>query len=262
MSDRAALIARFLHAMGGPISTGGRGAVALRCDHGLRNFRDKVLPLTRAAGIKVSQAYNPRNWYYPENEGVSPADLNSWVAAGEVEIWNHSASHGPAKWRAELVDEIVNGLAEIQEQLPAAAEQVWGWNPPGLARGNYGGFDGGRTPEGWQTPAGRLILRTHAVASGSLPGSLLHTLDGKPRHGLARYQLDSRQLDEVLTMIDRAADERKGLQLMLHPSVLDQPSKFTTAGLAAVIEHVVKLRAEGRLVTLSPYELLVADSAC
>lgn len=260
MSARADLIARFTEAMGGPISTGGRGAVALRCDHGLAPFRGKVLPITRRAGMRVSQAYNPRNWHYPENEGVTPDDLNSWVAAGDVEIWNHSASHGPAKWKAELVDEIVNGLAEIEEQLPAARGQVWGWNPPGLPRGNYGGFDGGRSAEGWKTPAARLILRTHAVASGSLPGTTLHTLDGKPRVGLARYQLDSRPLDEILTMIDRAADEQKGLQLMVHPSVLDQPGKITTTEFAAVIDHVVKLRAEGRLVTLSPYQLLVADS--
>lgn len=260
MSANSELVARFTEAMDGPIDTGGRAAVALRCDHGLAPFREKVLPVTRRAGIRVSQAYNPRNWHYPENQGVAPDDLNSWVAAGDVEIWNHSASHGPAKWKVELVDEIVASKHEIEEQVPAAGT-VWGWNPPGLPAGNYGGFDSGKSVAGWSTPAARMILKHHAVASGSLPGTLLHDLDGTPRVGLARYQLDSRPLDEILSMIDRAVDERKGLQLMVHPSVLDRPGKITTPGFEAVIGHVVKRRDEGRLVTLSPYQLLVADSS-
>src|SRR5699024_10122246 len=81
---------QFLYAMGGPIDTQGRGAVSLRCDHGLANFASKVLPVTSAMGMKVSQAYNPRNWGYSENQGVTASDLNGWVAAGDVEIWNHS----------------------------------------------------------------------------------------------------------------------------------------------------------------------------
>ena len=112
MSVHADIVARFVAAMG-PVDTAGRGAVALRCDHGLAAFRDKILPVTSKAGLRVSMAYNPRNWHYLENRGVTPSDLDAWVAEGHVERWNHSATHGPATRKTELVDEIVGGLAEI-----------------------------------------------------------------------------------------------------------------------------------------------------
>ncbi|WP_226832074.1 pyocin knob domain-containing protein, partial [Brachybacterium sp. FME24] len=38
-----ALVARFMAAMGGPIDTGGKAAVAIRFDHGLANFKSKIL---------------------------------------------------------------------------------------------------------------------------------------------------------------------------------------------------------------------------
>lgn len=255
-----AMQARFIAAMGGPIDTGGKAAVALRCDHGLAPFRDKVLPLTRAAGFKVSQAYNPRNWHYPENQGVTASDLNGWVADGDVEIWNHSASHAPADTEDALYEQIVNGLAEIEAELPAAAGQVWGWNPPGVSSGDYGGYDGGKRPEGWNTYAGRLILAHHAVASGSLIGTQLHPLDGSMRPGRARYQMDSLSVAKIKARIDEAIEARAGLQLMLHPSQLDKTGKITTAQLTEVIDYIVAKRDAGELVTLSPYELTIADS--
>ncbi|WP_114855948.1 hypothetical protein [Brachybacterium sp. YJGR34] len=246
--------------MGGPVDTGGRAAVALRCDHGLAPFRDKVLPLARAARWRISQAYNPRNWHYAENHGVTPADLNTWVASGDVEVWNHSATHGPASRKVELLDEIFGGLREIEDQLPAARGQVWGWNPPGLAPGNYGGFDGGRTAASWATPAGRLILRHHAVASGMLHGTHLQVLDGTVRIGLARWQIDSRPVPETLRMIDRAVLERRGLQLMLHPAELDRPGRLTEEGLRRVVRHILRRRRQGLLITVSPYQLTLADA--
>lgn len=255
----AAQVARFTAAMG-PVDTGGRAAVALRFDHGLANFASKVLPLTKARGLKVSQAYNPRNWHYAENAGVTAAQLDSWVAAGDVEIWNHSASHAGADTPEALHEQIVAGLAEIEAELPSARGQVWGWNPPGVSTGNYGGYDGGKTPEGWETYAGRLILAHHAVASGSLLGTQLHTLDGQPRAGLARFQMDSQSVASIKAQIDVAIDGRKGLQLMMHPSLLDTSGNLTTAQLTEVLDYLVSKRTAGELVTLSPYELTVADS--
>lgn len=256
--ENTALKERFVRAMGGPLGTGSRGAVALRCDHGLTNFR--VLPLTTSRKITVSQAYNPRNWDYPENDGVTVGELDGWVAAGLVEIWNHSASHASATTSTQLRDQIVGGLEEIQDQLPSARGKVWGWAPPGV-KGGYAGYDGGKRPEGWATPAGKMILKHHAVAQGSLYLTHLRVLDGTPRVGLARYQMDSRSVDDILATIDTAARERLGLQLMIHPSVLDKPGYLTTAQLESVIDHVVAHRERGTLMTLSPYQLLVADAS-
>lgn len=259
MSVHADVVARFVAAMG-PIDTMGRGAVALRCDHGLAAFREKVLPITSNAGMRVSVAYNPRNWHYLENQSVTPSDLNAWVAKGYVEIWNHSATHGPATRKAELIDEVVGGLTEIQDQLPAARGHVWGWNPPGLEPRNYGGFDGGRTLASWRTPAARFILRHHAVASGMLHGTQLHLLDGIPRVGLARLQMDSGQVDRITMRIDEAAVARKGLQLMIHPAALDRPGKLTSTEFFQVVRHIAKRYRQGLIDVLSPYELTLADS--
>lgn len=251
---------QFLHAMGGPIDTGGLGAVAIRCDHGFTAFRDKVLPAVKARGIKVAQAYNPRNWHRAENEGVTAADLNGWVAAGDVEIMNHSANHLGADTAPALRDQIVTALAEIEAQVPAAAGKVWGFAPPGVSSGNYGGFNDGRTPEGWDTFAGRLILEHHAIGTGYLAGTSRRILDGIPRDGLGHITIDGQSLASLKAAVDEVIAARQGLQLMLHPSQLDATGSLTTAQFTELLDYIVAKRDSGELVTLSPYQLLVADS--
>ena len=250
----------FLHAMGGPLDTGGLGAVALRCDHGLKSFRDKILPAVRARSIKVSQAYNPRNWHYPENLGVHPEELNAWVEAGDVEIWNHTANHWGVDSKKALHDQIVGGLAEIQQQLPAAKGGVWGFNPPSVSKGDYLGFRNGARPAQWDTYAGRLILRHHAISSAYLPGTTQRVLDGQPRDGLAHITIERLTPEAIKNHVDLAATKRTGLQLMIHPSQLDVPGKLTTAQFLDVLDHIVARREQGELMALSPYELTVADS--
>lgn len=251
---------QFLYAMGGPIDTQGRGAVSLRCDHGLTNFASKVLPVTSAMGMKVSQAYNPRNWGYPENEGVTAADLNGWVAAGDVEIWNHSASHQGAEDEAALYDQIVNGLAEIEAELPAARGKVWGFAPPGVTVGDYMGFGNGATPDRWDGPAGRLILKHHAIGSAYMAGTAQRILDGVPRDAESHYGLDSSTVANAKAQIDQAIANKTGLQLFLHPSQLDVTGKITTAQFEEVMAYIAQKRDEGVLAVMSPYEMAVADS--
>lgn len=253
--------AEMVKALGGPIGTGGLGAVAIRCDHGFRNFRDKVLPAVRAQGIKVAQAYNPRNWHYAENRGVTASELNSWVASADVEIMNHSANHRGADTEEALFDQIVNGLAEIEAELPAAAGQVWGFAPPGVSSGDYGGFKDGRTPASWRTFAGRTILEHHAVGTGYLSGTSRRVLDGQLRDGLGHITIDRRTLTELQDAVDEVAATGRGLQLMLHPSQLDIAGKLTTGDFAALVDYIVTKRDGHELVTLSPYELLVADAS-
>lgn len=225
--------AEMLSALSGPIRTGGLGAVAIRCDHGFTNFRDKVLPAVRAREIKVAQAYNPRNWHYAENSGVTAADLNSWVAAGDVEIINHSANHLSADSEGALFDQIVTGLAEIEAELPAAAGQVWGFAPPGVSSGDYGGFKDGRTLASWRTYAGRTILEHHAVGSGYLPGTSRRVLDGRIRDGLGHITIDRSSLTELRAAVDEVAASARGLQLMLHPSQLDKAGKLSAEDFTA-----------------------------
>lgn len=252
--------AEMLHALGGPVATGGLGAVAFRFDHGFTNFRDIVLPAVQARGIKVAQAYNPRNWHYAENTGVTAADLNGWVAAGDVEIMNHSANHLGADTREALTDQIVNGLAEIEAELPAAAGKVWGFAPPGVSTGDYGGFKDGRTPAGWSTFAGRLILEHHAVGTGYLAGTSRRVLDGQIRDGLGHVTIDGRAVADIKADVDEVIASRKGLQLMMHPSQLNASGKLSTSQFLEVLDYVVAKRDAGELMILSPYQLLAADA--
>lgn len=250
----------FEHAFGGPIDTGGVGAVALRCDHGLANFARYVLPLTIERRITVSQAHNPRNWHLKENAGVTVEEMNDWVREGYVEVWNHSASHRGISTEEDIHDEIVSSLAEIEEQLPAAAGSVWGFNPPGIPGEDYAGFAKGATPENWTTAAGRAILSHHAVVSGHVPGTTQRVLDGRVRDGLTHVTLDARPVEDILARIDAVVRKRRGLQLMLHPSRLGMEGRMSAEGLAVILDYIVQLTSIGELKVLSPYQLLLADS--
>lgn len=251
---------QFMQAMGGPIDTRGRSAVAFRMDHGFKNFAEKLLPLFRARGIVPSMVYNPRSWSRPENEGVTAADLNAWVQAGEVEVWNHGATHSNVHTEAELYDEIVNSLHEIEAELPAAAGKVWGFAPPGVGAGGYGGFGSGASPEDWDTVAGRLILKHHAVAAAYLYGTGTRPLDGTPRVGLSHYTMDKATVESLKGRVDTGIVRGHGVQFMVHPSLVDTEGYITTAQIEELLDYVVARRDQDQLLTLSPYQLLVADS--
>ena len=244
----------------GPVNTNGKGAVALRFDHGLANFRDKILPLLRARGLKASLALNSRSWGLAENGGVTAAEVDGWVAEGVVEIWNHGAHHSDAVTRAELEDTIVTGLAELRTQLPSA--QIDGWVVPGVGGTNYNGFNGGgNTGVFTSTEAGRLILAHHAVATGAIPGTAHRVLDGTVRQGMSHYTLDAVTGTAAQYQINLAATNVTGLQLLLHPSAVDQPDKVTTAKLTEILDHIVTKRDAGELVVLSPYQLMLAETS-
>lgn len=247
----------FMYEMGGPISTGGKAAISFRFDHGMKNFSEKVLPITRAANLKVAQAVNPRNWARPENDGYTAADLNQWVADGDVEVWNHSASHIEAGDPATQYDEIVNGLAELEAQVPAQGT-VWGFMPPGTGN-TYIDFSGGRTIEEWDNYPAMLLLKHHAVVTGYMPNTAMRVLDGIPRDGLGHYTLDKQTPEYAKGRIDQAIASKRGINFMVHPSLLDTEGCLTTAQFQEIVDYVVAKRDAGELVTLSPYEMCVAD---
>lgn len=245
---------------GGTIYTHGRGAVALRFDHGLGNFRDLVLPLLRKHSLPFALALNSRNWDRAENGGVTQATVRDWVTNDRAEIWNHGATHGNATTEEDLRDEIVTGLAELKAQIPNA--NIDGWMVPGVGTPGYDGFNAGTTPEAfYNTVSGRLILENHAVSSGYFPGTARRVLDGTIRQGQNHYTLDARTLADAKGQIDAAQKEGTGLQLMLHPSVMNADGNITTAVLGQIFAYIAAERDAGRLVVLSPYQMMLADSA-
>ena len=246
---------------GGTIRTGGRGAVALRCDHGLVNFRDKVLPLCEAAGIVPSLALNSRNWNYSENVGVDAGTVNGWVQSGKVEIWNHSATHTNPSSVTALEDEIITGLEELRSQLPAA--QIDGWAIPGVgAPDPYMGMGTiTSVKQLYSSDAGRMILSHHAVTTGHIPGTYQRVLDGNIRQGQLHRGMESRTPEELKSEIDAAITNRTGLQLMIHPSLIDEVGYMTSDQLAEVITYISAKSQAEELVMLTPYQLMLADAS-
>lgn len=243
----------------GPVKTGGLGAVALRFDHGLGNFDTKIRPLLEARGLPYSLALNSRDWGKAENGGVTAATVDGWVSGGLAEVWNHGAHHLDATDTKALEDTIVTGLAELRSQLPSAV--IDGFAVPGVGGTNYQGFDGGATLEDfYNTEAGRLILSHHAVSTGYLSGTTHRALDGTVRQGQLHYTIDTATGTGVEYQINLAAADRTGLQLMLHPSLVDTAGNITTAKLTEILDHIVAKRDAGELAVLSSYDLVVADA--
>lgn len=239
--------------------TNGRAAVALRFDHGLVNFRDLILPLLRKYGLPWSLALNSRTWDRAENAGVTPAEVVEWVTKYQGEVWNHGATHTNADTAESLRDEIVTGLAELRTQLPGVS--IDGFAVPGVGSPGYGGFNSGASAEAFYgTEAGRLILENHAVTTGSLPGTARRVLNGTVQQGMNHHTMDSQTYAQIKTQIDAAKNEVKGLQLMLHPSLLGTAGYMTADTLDQVLGYIAAEREAGRLVPLSPYALTLADS--
>lgn len=241
------------------IKTNGKPAVALRFDHGLGNFRDKVVPALKRLNLKAAQALNGGDWDRAENGGVTASQVNTWVTEGWLEVWNHSLNHvAPPASATELEAQIKGGLDKLRADLPAAV--IDGYAPPGSS-GDTTGFDGGGTVASWwSTAPGRAILRTHAVGAGYLDGTVYRTLDGEVRQGQSHYTVDTLTLDTMKARVTGAYTGARGVALMLHPSRLDTEGYLSSADFVAFLEWLAAERDAGRIVLLGYYDLLRADS--
>lgn len=237
------------------------GAVALRFDHGLANFDTKVRPLLEARNLPYSLALCSEQWDDPENAGVTAAMVDGWVTAGLCEVWNHSANHAGSTTEAGSRVEVVDALATLRTQIPAA--QIDGFVIPGTAGRGFGpdGFVTGATVSEFSgTTGGRMILESHAVSTGAIAGTGLRVMDGHPRNGQGHTTLDAMTLADAQTWVGLAQSRTQALQFMLHPSLLDTAGYMTTATLTQVLDHIVTERDAGRLAVFGPYNLLLADA--
>ena len=236
------------------------GAVAFRFDDGLNAFNEKVRPLMEARGLPYSLAVCSGRWTHPENNAVTADMVNAWVSAGLAEVWNHTKNHAggtnEATWKAQILD----GLTELRQQIPAA--QIDGFAIPGTGTiGFQPGFTTGATiAEFYSTPAGRFILEHHAVTTGAISGTSNRVMDGTVRQGMSHTTLDGATLSGAKGVVENAKRDRRGAQFMLHPTALDQSGKLSLSDLTAFLDYVVAERDAGRLAVLSPYSLMVADA--
>ena len=256
---RAMLVDAARRRRGGTLGTAGLGAVAFRFDHGLGNFRDKVLPLLQKHGIPFSLALNPANLAHAENGAATWADVQGWCLANGGEAVNHSRTHsGDAETEGEIRAEVVTGLDDLQAALPKLA--VEGWAPPGLSAGQWGGYGTAGTLEAhYGTYAGRLILAHHAFVEGYIP-HLHRDLDGGNDVGLGHWTADAQTVAATQGVIDGAVSTGGGTRIMVHPSLLDTTGYITTADLDAILGHAAAKRDAGLLELLTPSGLCLADA--
>ncbi|MFJ2318453.1 hypothetical protein ACIOTN_17325 [Glutamicibacter sp. NPDC087661] len=241
----------------GTVNTNGRGAIALRFDHGLSAFNNRMRPSLEARNIPYSLALSARNFNAGENAGVTAAMVDSWVGC---EVWNHGANqHQDQSTVSGLTDQIVTGKTELQALLPN--KEIWGYAVPGTGGTGQGGFGGGSNPEAfYSTLAGDLILTNHAVSTGAFSGTARRPLDGRIRQGMAHFTIEAQTVARIKLEIDNAITNRTGNQLMMHPSLLDTAGYLTRAQFLEVLDYIVSKRDSGELVVLSPYQMMVADA--
>lgn len=255
-----ALLDAFILGRGGPIGTGGLAAVSIRVDHGAINLRDKVLPKARARSIPLSLAINPAEsrLNLPESAGVTWANYNSWAMNDAVEPWNHSMTHANAETTAALTEQLVNSRTLLQEKMPNSA--IEGFAIPGVSGGTMNGWTDANTPQHfYEYEAGRLVLANHAVCTGYILGKL-RPLTGVPMNGQTHYSIDNvTDAQTAINVVKEAQATGSGLQIMLHPSQVDEAGKISSSVLHAIMDYLADERDAGRLLLLSMSGLLLAD---
>lgn len=241
------------------VKTNGKPAVSLRFDHGLKNFREMIVPHLKRLGLPAAICLNAGDWSRPENEGTTKEMVNAWVAEGWLEIWNHSLNHqAPPTDPVQLEQQIRGGLEQLRADLPAAT--IDGYMPSGSS-GDTTGFEGGRTVEAfWNTAPGRMILQHHAVTSGYIGHTQYRTLDGEVRQGQLHYTVDTDSLEQMKARVTGAYTPVRGVNIMVHPSVLDTAGSATSATYVAFLEWLAAERDAGRVRVLGSYDLLRADA--
>lgn len=232
-------------------SSGNKGVVVFRYDHGLANFKSGILPIHQAANMPFYIAMNSRNWDFAENAGATQADARAWIASGLAEFGNHCADHTDKVTIETIFDTVVRGREELEEQLQTI---IHGFTVPGVGGTGFGGFTDGKLNAYSSTWMGEVVLANHAIASGNIGATARRTLDGVVRQGSRHYTWESGTFADIKTQIDLAVSEKKALTLMAHPSFLGTAGKFDTALVQQVVTYVNDLITAGSLAPMSYYQ--------
>ena len=252
---RAAVVEAGLKRRGGVVGTGGKPAIALRFDHHLQQFGDKVLPLLKQYRLPWGQMINAGN-IGKGNDTWSWSKLATECHNSGGEVWNHALTHGDVNSEFQADQAVTLGLSQLRENLPS----LWidSWAPPGQS--NYMGFVNQDSPEKfYETYPGKMVLAQHAFVRGSYPGPH-HPLNGQNLIGQSHVTIDAQTSAWCQAAARSARDTGSGLTMMLHSNYLDQSGYMTTSELDAVLAYVAQLRDAGEIVVLSNAGILMADA--
>jgi len=246
-------------------STGGKGAVVFRFDHGLTYLKSTIIPMLNSGGRnwKCLIAMNSRNWAKIENAGMSQAEATALIDAGH-EFANHGAdgngegtTHKEADTKAAIWDQIVVGRQELEAQLGRPIER---FIIPGTVNG-LGGLTTGPSMDAFSsTYAGSCAMAFHAVVSGAFPNTRFRALDGRLKQGQAYYNIEAQTVSSIKAQIDIAVSTKTALEIMLHPRNVDQPGFLSLAGLTEVFDYIDSKVAANQLVVLSNSQGLMATT--
>ena len=241
------------------VSTGGKGAVVFRYDHGLTNFKNVLKPLHDTYNVPAYIAMNSRNWGDEENSGATQAEAASWA---NVEWGNHTADHRDKTGIEDIWDSIVNGRIELEDQLGVT---VHGFTIPGVTEHDkFDGLGTGNASGYSNTYAGALVMSHHAVASGVI-GPVQRPLDGEIRVGGRHYTWERAEWADIKQQIDAAVTNKTALTLMCHPRTMGTTSGGYTYWDAALAEQVISYVREridaGDLTDISYYQSHHATTA-
>ena len=246
-------------------STGGKGAIVFRFDHGLTYLKSTIIPMLNSGGRnwKCLIAMNSRNWSKSENSGMSQAELTALIDAGH-EVANHGAdgnpdgtTHKEMDTKAAIWDQIVVGKQELEAQLGRIIRR---FVIPGTING-MGGFTTGPSMDVYSsTYAGSVIMAFHAVFSGAFPNTRFRALDGRLKQGQAYYNIESATVSSIKAQIDIAVSTKTALEIMLHPRNIDQPGFLSLAGLTEVFAYIDSKVSANQLVVLGNSQGLMATT--
>lgn len=252
---RSAVVEAGLKRRGGVVGTGGKAAIALRFDHHLQQFGEKVLPLLKQHRLPWGQMINAGN-IGQGNDTWSWSKLAQECHQSGGEVWNHSWSHVNVTNQGQADREVTRGLDDLRAGVPS----LWvdSWAPPGQTE--YMGFTNQAEPEKFfDTVPGRMVLAQHAFVRGSYPG--VHgPLSGQNLVGQSHITIDAQTSAYCQSAIRSARDTVSGLTFMLHSNYLDQAGYMTTAELSQVLAYIAQLRDAGEIVVLSNAGILMADA--
>lgn len=238
------------------VSTGGRGAVVIRLDHGLNFVKSTLYPLAVEFDIPIYIAMNSRNWSLPQSDQVTQAEAREWIASGLVEFGNHNADHEDKTTEADLWDAIVNGRRELEDQLQTT---IHGYTVPGVGGTAMMGFGSGTLNTFSETYAGGLILANHGIASGAI-GPTLRPLDGEVRQGGRHFTFESSSWATIQSQVDEAVTAKAARTFMAHPNTLAGRSDGAAIS-RQLFEYLRQQIDAGNLARISYYQSHHATTA-
>ena len=239
----------------GPVEVSTPGAVIIAADHGLANFKSKILPQLQSRGLHATLAVNSQNWELAQNAGVTQSEVKGWVDSGLIEVANHGRTHAYPTTASEWETEIRGGREELESQLGVPIDTY-----------QMAGSDWGSTIEDLGVSArGKIALSSHAIITGMIAGTTprVYPMTGEPTQGTYGYWVDpgGTYIDTAKARIQDAITEQGVVIIRLHPQFMDTAGYITSAEFTTFLDHLVTLRDQGQITVLQQRDAMIASNA-